>query len=496
LDLKNAAVSSGIRRLLHSVRLRLTLWFVVILGLILAAFSVFIYTRQVQVLTAETTNRLVAQSTQLEAYFSRMLISNYENENEGEKFQISPPGGMPLIQENEVMAIFDANGQLLQITGAMDPASLENAWGAFALKNISRVPNQVTLKDHGETYLMALTPLNSERAAVAYLIVGSPLDAQKQLPRLALTLIASNVVILILAFGGGYWLADRAMNPVQVITHTAREIGEGDLRKRLRLSRADELGELADTFDQMLDRLQAAFERQRQFTADASHELRTPLSIIELEANRALEHRRTIEEYQKALSVIQVENEWMSGLVNELLTLARLDARQVPHPLKAMDLSELTVEVIERLEPLAQQKGVTLAAGDLEQARVLGEASYLSQMLINLIENAIKYAQKDGTQVRVDSGGELREKRPGGWVRVSDNGPGIPPEHLPHLFDRFYRVDAARSREAEDLESIALGSGLGLAIVQSIVSAYGGYLDVHSELGEGTVFTVWLPGPE
>lgn len=487
----------GVRfqRFFHSVRFRLTLWFVVILALVLLVFSVFIYTRQIQVVRAETAIRLSAQSAQLGEYFSQKGFSQYESENEGESLQVVPTDNLPLIQEDEILAIFDSEGHLVQETGNITETDLQQSLQSLMHSSSFMQPVILNLKDGGQAYMLILTSFNSEHAPKAFLLFGAAVDPNNQLPELAVTLVLSSTVILILAFGGGYWLADRAMNPVQVITRTAREIGAGDLSRRLRMKQIDELGELAETFDQMLDRLQSAFERQRQFTNDASHELRTPLSIIELETNRALERRRTIGEYRKALAVIQVENEWMSSLVNELLTLARFDAGQVIKSNKILDLIDLVLEVIERLEILAQEKGISLIAGSLSNARVYGDVGYLSQMLINLLENAIKHTQNKGTQVLVDTGIELREGQPGGWVKITDNGPGIPVEHLPHVFDRFYRVDTARSRDEESLESVASGSGLGLAIVQSIIKAHGGFIEVHSELGKGTVFKVWLPGP-
>jgi signal transduction histidine kinase len=282
------------------------------------------------------------------------------------------------------------------------------------------------------------------------------------------------------------------MRPVQTITRTAREIGETDLSRRLNLGAQDELGELADTFDGMLERLQAAFERQRQFTADASHELRTPLSILTLESSRMLEKPRTPEEYRIALQTVQAESEWMARLVDEMLTLARLDQAGIGRSSEANDLSEVAVEVLERLQPLAKQRGVRLEAGRLEQARVSASRDHLNRVIANLVENAIKYigspgATSDGC-VQVETGQETRFGRSGGWVRVSDNGPGIPAEHLRHIFERFYRQDSSRSREQNED-----GTGLGLAIVQSIVHSYGGEAEVGSVPGEGSAFTVWLP---
>ncbi len=487
---------SVLKRLLYSVRLRLALWFVAILAVVLAGFSLFIYTRQVRVLRAEAGNRLVAETVRLRAAVRDQIERGHEHETDG---QPQPLQELPLLNEHDSLALVGAEGETLLSQGRLTPEDLEAITREWDRQGQPAEPLAVRLDDLPDAYLALVTPLG-EHDQVALQVLAGLVDPGRQLPRLALSLAAGSAVLLLLALAGGFWLADRAMRPVQTITRTARQIGEGDLRRRLHLQRPDELGELADTFDQMLDRLQAAFERQRRFTADASHELRTPLTIIELEVTRVLEHSRSAQEYVQALQLVKAENDWMTTLVNQLLTLARLDAGQAARQRLPLDLSELAVEVVERLAPLARQRGVALQAGKLDEAPVLGERAYLVQMLVNLVENAIKYAgaETPGSEPRVslETGPETRQGRPGGRVDVSDNGPGIPAEHLPHLFERFYQVDPSRTREADlPPESAALGSGLGLAIVQGIVQAHAGVIEVHSQAGEGTVFTVWIPGP-
>jgi heavy metal sensor kinase len=275
------------------------------------------------------------------------------------------------------------------------------------------------------------------------------------------------------------------MRPVHRITRTARTIGETDLSQRLNLNTPDEIGELAHTFDEMLDRLQAAFTRQRQFTADASHELRTPLTIIDLEVDRALAQPRTSAEYEQALATIGAENDHMSRLVNNLLLLARADAGQAVLQRERLDLSDVVLDVIERLAPLARQNHVALTASDLPELMVCSDRVYLAQMITNLIENAVKYTSGVGHHVWIDVEGRS------GWgtVRVSDDGPGIDAEHLPHIFDRFYRADPARSAA----ENTPDGSGLGLSIVQWVANAHGGTVSVSSPIGHGATFEVRLP---
>lgn len=482
-------------RFLRSFRFRLTLYFVAILGVILVGFSVFLYTRQAQALRAETASQLASQSTQLVGYYSERLPMPSEPDANNPVGTV-PRSNLPLLQDTAVLVVVAQDGSVIQQLGELSAADLTavlQSWKSHPEATISAVIHSTDGGSEAHSYLFQVTTLSHDRQATGELVLGSPVDPSGQLGRLAVTLGASAALILVLAFGGGYWLADRAIQPVHFITQTARQISESDLSRRLRLDRDDELGELAGTFDQMLDRVQGAFERQRQFTADASHELRTPLSIIELEANRALERPRSAREYESALQTIQSENEWMSRLVNELLLLARLDAGQAALQAEPLDLSELAVDVVERLSPMAQASRVSLVTGELGEALVQAGRVYLASVINNLVENAIKYARGDGARVLVETGSQARNGQAWGWVRVSDNGPGIPPEHLPHLFDRFYQIDPARSREQQQPAHTDSGSGLGLAIVKSIVEAYGGAVEVTSEGGRGAVFTAWIP---
>jgi signal transduction histidine kinase len=277
------------------------------------------------------------------------------------------------------------------------------------------------------------------------------------------------------------------MRPVKAITQTARQISESDLTRRINLKANDELGQLAATFDEMLGRLQAAFERQRQFTADASHELRTPLTIISLEAGHALAVERPAQEYQRTLGVILTENEYMVHLVNDLLILSRMDAGQTSLKHEPCDLSDLAVDVAERLTPLARRRGVTIEFTDLPETLLRGDRQLLTQMISNLLENAIKYSPEGSGRVELATGmdGETI------WLKVTDHGPGIPAEHQAHIFERFFRVDAARSHnEGGETPS---GSGLGLAIVKWIVEAHSGEIQLTSTEGQGSVFEVQLP---
>lgn len=310
------------------------------------------------------------------------------------------------------------------------------------------------------------------------------------------------LAILLVVAVSGYWLAAHAMRPVQMMTQTAERIGQTNLSDRLQVQGNDELGELATTFNAMLSRIETAFSRLRQFTADASHELRTPLSTITMATNRVLSQWNTPENaeqalatiaaYRQELEIIQAEAQHMTRMVNALLTLARADTDQVMLECSPLDMSEVILDVVERLAPLAHQYGVELSLGAVPAFPMCGDRGYLASMLTNLIENGLKYTAGVGRRVHIESGRDGGQR---GWIQVQDDGPGIAEEHWPHLFDRFYRVDSARASRQEDREGApsSSGSGLGLALVAWIVRAHGGTICLQSHVGSGSCFEVRLP---
>lgn len=490
----------------RSVRFRLTVWSVILLGIVLTAFSAFVYTTTAQNLRDNSVAQLTVRMRSINRFYQLALLNYYEN-GEMHLPTVITQGGV-ILQDNETVALMNPKGQTIQKLGIITDQEINTLTQSFLNDNMgSRLtstyyqmnvtPSSGTNK---LTYLFVFTPINvpGDDSGPGLLLYGLPLDPTGQLNRLLFTLIIASSAILVLTLAGGYWLAGRVMHPVQIITRAAREISDTDLRKRLNLRTKDELGELANTFDAMLDRLQLAFDRQRQFTADASHELRTPLTIVSLEAARALEHRRSTDDYVQALTVIKSENEYMTGLVSDLLTLARMDAGQSSLKTEELDLSDVALDVVERLAPIANKQGVTLATGELPEITMVGDRQFLSQMVTNLVENAIKYSTGEDKKVLVETGTKQNGKGTLGWVKVVDNGPGIPEEHIPHLFDRFYRVDQVRSQNGgsydggEDSGGPA-GSGLGLSIVQWIAKAHAGEVSVTSEPGKGSTFVVNFP---
>ncbi len=510
LDASLLDVRRRLDRVVHSVRFRITLWSLLVIALILAGFSLFVYAQQARDVRTDSVVRISRLAREFDSMYQVANALTYPNPfvPGGNPDLNNPPAGRPGDIVNflpyDVGALVDAQGQVQQKSGTVsnsDLLAVVSQWqkSGQALGPITAAVTGPTstgvLKKQDYYFFLSTVPTSGQQFDV--LVVGGPIDPDERLPSLAFTLILGSLAILLLYLVGGYWLAGRIMRPVQTITHAARQISETDLRRRLNLGTKDELGELADTFDQMLARLEAAFDRQRQFTADASHELRTPLTIIGLETERALEGRRHAEEYQQALKVILNENEYMARLVADLLTLARMDAGQAILKPVPLDLGDLALEVVERLAPLAAHNGVQLTAGNMPEVHVTGDRQYLVLMITNLVQNAIKYVNAENKAVQVETGQDGQGAKPFAWVRVTDNGPGIPPEHLSHLFDRFYRVDKARTRldtdgTGADLNNAA-STGLGLAIVQWIARAHGGKATVCSEVGKGSTFEVRLP---
>lgn len=456
------------------------MWFTAILAVILFAFSTFLFINQSRSLQDEAVHEVIRRLTGLVEICQSALHQGAD--------QVTIPNG--LLRDSDIFYLLAPDSRVLAGKGTL-PAEEAVQIVSAGLQNASQMNQTTTIywtSPASQNYVFITTPLGAMMGMKFIIIFGAVLDPNAMVRRFLLTLVFGSLITLAIALVGGIWLADRAMRPVKMITQAARSIGETDLSRRLNLRVKDELGELANTFDAMIARLQSAFERQRQFVADASHELRTPLTIVNLETSRAVASRRSSQEYQQALSIIHSENDYMTSLVNDLLTLARMDAGQSVLEMTPLDLSDVAVETLERLSPLAARNKVTLEAGSLPETRIAGDRQYLLQMLANLVENAIKYSNGQHKHVSVETG--TRDSR--AWVRVSDNGPGIAPEHISHIFDRFYRVDKARSRDegSDPDKSSPGGSGLGLSIVQWIALAHGGEISVESVPGGGTTFEV------
>lgn len=294
-------------------------------------------------------------------------------------------------------------------------------------------------------------------------------------------LVAAGTGVLALGLGGGWWLAGRAIRPVETISAAASRISDGNLSERINVADTDsELGHLAGVLNTTFARLESAFSQQKQFTADASHELRTPLAIIISEAQTTLARDRTPSEYRETVESCLQTAKQMNGLTKSLLELARFDAGQVPMQREPFDFSERAQTVAEAIRPLANERGVKMSC-DLLPCPTSGDADRISQVIMNLLANAIQY-NRQGGEIRIST----RLEKSAAILTVADTGIGITAEDQAHVFKRFYRADKSRARANGH-------SGLGLAICKAIVEAHGGTIEVSSQPDVGTTFTVKLP---
>jgi signal transduction histidine kinase len=324
-------------------------------------------------------------------------------------------------------------------------------------------------------------PIERRGSVDEVLQLAYPLDGVlREIDALTSTLLALVPFGLLAAGLGGACLTGRALRPVREIAGTAARLGAKDLSERLPVSGNDEFSELSSSINAMLARLEEAFERQRRFTADASHELRTPLSIVKANTGLALDanHAWPEERYREFLTAIDIAAGRQSRIVEELLFLARADAGGLARDVGSVCLIEALEEAAEAVSRLDRP---CIRLESLDPALMVpGSGSELTRLFTNLLENAVRHTPPEGT-VTVSANGDAMSVT----VTVTDTGEGIAPEHLPHLGERFYRVDAARSAGTG-------GTGLGLAICRSITEAHGGRMTIESTVGEGTAVRIRL----
>ncbi len=302
-----------------------------------------------------------------------------------------------------------------------------------------------------------------------------------EIQRLGWLLAGVGGVILVLGLAGGWWMVSRAIQPIANISQTAVKIAAGDLSQRINAAGIqNELGQLANVLNSTFDRLETAFAQQGRFTADAAHELRTPVSVMLTQTQTSLNRERNAAEYRETVEACQRAAQRMRRLIESMLELARLDAGQEPMKSLRFDLAQTMRNCIEEVRPLADKRGIKIHDG-FPPVEFVGDGERLAQVMTNLLSNAIHYNRDRG---EVKAG--IRRQNDTVIVSVGDSGQGIAAADLPHVFERFYRADEARS-------GVAGRTGLGLAISKAIVEAHGGVIEVSSEAGMGTTFVVRLP---
>lgn len=434
-----------------NIRWKMTLWYGGVLSVVLTIFGTVVYSmmrihllqRIDQGLNEELADVLsevkrATTSEGLKDWLDRRFAAHA-----GFDFQITRPNGERFF---------------------FNPRLADDAWPLPSRNAVSSVPSFQTLpiQSKGQWRIVHVHVDGPDGSLTVQ--VGRSLAAfEHESSELLMTFLLAGPLTLLAAISGGYFLACRMLQPVQVMTKAAKQISADRLNERIAVSNPnDELGELAQTLNQMIERLESSFTEMQRFTADAAHELRTPLAIIRNEVEVALRQTRSGEEYSGVLENLLEDTNRLSQMAEQLLFLARQDTGLQRKMDETVELVDLLSGVVANMTPVARERQVSLVLEDNQPARLLGDSRQLRRVFYNLIDNAIKYTGAGGNirvKSHVDDGTVT--------VVIADTGIGIPQEHVSRVFDRFYRVDPARSEEVN-------GAGLGLSICKSVVRSMGG----------------------
>jgi heavy metal sensor kinase len=451
-----------------SIRWRLTLWNTLALAVMLACFAALVYGMLRHALYEQIDRSLQAAFVLL---------------RDDPRADADPDGRLHYwIEEyrehqNLFCVVYRADGTLHARTAEMAEESLP----ALPSGSQNHWLHDEQLRGVGRQRVMAERMRLNGRDFVVMLL--APLETvDRELERVRTVLLIAGPVTLLLSAGLAYGLARKVLAPVDRLRRATDAVTVDRLDRRLAVANPhDELGRLTRTINALLTRLERSFTEIRRFTADASHELRTPLTALRTEVEVALTRPLSLADHQLLLGGVLEELVRMSRLTDQLLALSRRDAGVEHWTPVRLSLHSLMSGVVDTLRPLAESRGVRLQFDAATATEVSGDEGRLRQVFINLIDNALKHTPEGGT-VTV----QIEQQNHVVIVTVADTGAGIAPEHLPHVFDRFYRVDKARTR-AEG------GTGLGLSIAQSIAQAHGGAIEMTSTVGQGTVCRVILP---
>jgi heavy metal sensor kinase len=454
------------------VRVRLTAWYAVLLAAIVVALSTFLVL-QLKDDLEDAVNREVRDA-------SAHLAEVYTNEGAQDFRDISatvlPTGAAAAQILSSDRRVVVGYGDRLARRPIAPQSAFEAALGGHtSLATVHLGPSD-------QRYRALLMPVERGSRQRVLVVAESLRHVEESVRRVLLLLLLAGPAALAATAVGGWWLARKALLPVERMTSKAAQIGIDRLDERIDVPAAkDEIGHLADTLNAMLDRLQQGVEEKHRLVADASHELRTPLAAMRAELDVSLMSDDLPTEAREVLESTREEVNRMSRIVDNLLTLARVDEGRLELLTTRVDLGEAAAAATRPLRPLAAAKHVRLEL-DAEPELARADPQRLHQALTNFIENAIKFTQEGGA-VQIETWRDNGEV----GVTVRDNGPGIPARDSAHVFDRFYRADPARGRAGR-------GSGLGLAICREIADAHGGRVWVESEEGKGSAFSLALPG--
>ncbi len=451
---------------IKSIKFRLILWYLCVIVVLLATFGLAAY---------------ITLSYQLHFNLDKSLMVSFadiESKLTIDDGQVTFSG-----TSSDPFLVYSSSGNLL-INLSTD-ISITHTLITDILAQVASQGRDVFFTDtnnDGSKMRIYAKPLLFNSNEQVVVVIGKSLEIINETLGIIRSIFGASALYgIILALLGGLLLTNRAFYPLLKMKGAAEDFGENNLSLRMHVYGEDEIGRLASSINRMMERLEISFNRQKQFSADASHELRTPLSIIEAEATLALEKDRTREEYKNSLEVIYREVEFMSSVLSNLLIIARSEAGQERTKMEIVNTRDILSELSPNIEKLAHDKalGYTLMIND--DLPVKGDRVKLKQLFMNIFENAIRYTPTFGS-----ISCEAVKDQLSAVISISDTGIGIDPEHLPLIFERFFRVDKAHAR-AEG------GAGLGLSIAKQIADLHGGRIEVESQIGKGSTFHIFLP---
>ncbi|MGA9771872.1 MAG: heavy metal sensor histidine kinase [Blastocatellia bacterium] len=469
-------------QILDSVRVRLTLWYVGVLALVLISFSVMVYT-----LLSRSLYHRVDEGLQSSIEVAIKSLTN--DLEEGQTISGSAQStATELFNGQQGMAIFDVSGKLLAKNVSDEDFYTQ-------LPEEALIPDDkihlftASAPDDDDLHRLAVQRVSILPSNTEYIIlVSHPLESvEEELESLREVIYYAMPIALLMAGVGGWFLARQGLAPVVAMSVQARLIGASSLDQKLPVANPrDELGQLAVTFNELLARLDQSFAQQRQFMADASHELRTPISVIRTTAGVILDKpHRDESEYRDAVTMMDEQSRRLTRIVEDMFALARADSGRYPLRKSRFYLDELIEETARAAIVLASRKKISIDVANSSESIFHGDEDLMRRMVLNLLDNAIKYTPAGGT-VRL----RLTRKEEKYFIEVSDTGTGIPDEAQSHIFERFYRTDKARSRSEGAGSS---GAGLGLAIARWIAQSHEGSLELIRSDKSGSAFIASFP---
>ena len=458
------------------IKWRLTVWYGGVLSLILIIFAsgIFIYFKNSLQDSIDAKIRSIGEvlsSSMTEAH-GASVFGNFE------RYLENVLGRKP---KGKFIQIMDSSGRIGAKMSDIEGEALPTSFNALERAMRGEIVYE-TIERTKPRLRMVTIPIMDNKKVTSVVQVGTSLeDFDETIRKLLLIMIISIPTSIIVTIVVGYFMAKKALRPVDQIRRAAVKISSSNLDEKIDITgRRDELGRLAETFNAMIGRLKDAFQRINQFSIDVSHELKTPLTILKGETEVALRKEREKDDYQKLLLSNLEEIDRMSCIIDDLLLLSKADTKEIKLNIEEVALRDLIMDVCMNMKVVADKKSVELQMSELEDVRLKGDELKLRRMLLNVVENGIKYSHVGG---KVSVSSYVNDGH--AWIDVKDDGIGISEEDIKYVFDRFYRADRSRKRES--------GSGLGLSISRWIAGAHKGSIEVKSQPAQGSVFTIKLP---